>query len=290
MRLPYFEHLPTIERPLYGNSDFQKLRIWFEALDDTAVTQNPKILVAKGAFLSVFGNFVESEACLEAAIPLINTDDKELYFGVMIHKARILRNFVSFEESNALLDKIFEMLDNPTGEMAYSIAIEKLYNLCWNSMHWAKMQRLTYSLIFTGEPKDDIVREIFKNLGRAGAYLKSLVLARLMGYFAAISDLRNAVNCTKLCIETGDKAGMFLHTTMAYGILTRAAIEAKDYEKSVFLTRRYLNLCYENGLYEYFRLQKAYGPVLEFAYNNGIQPEFAQQMMEFAGYRQKKCT
>jgi hypothetical protein len=47
----------------------------------------PKMLVAKGAFLSVLGNFVQAKACLEAAIPLMNRDDKELYFEAMIHKA-----------------------------------------------------------------------------------------------------------------------------------------------------------------------------------------------------------
>jgi LuxR family maltose regulon positive regulatory protein len=78
-------------------------------------------------------NIVMKKACLEAAIPLIDKDDRELYFEAMIHKARVLRNFVSFEESNALLDELFEMLDKPSGELAYSVVIEKLYNLCWNS-------------------------------------------------------------------------------------------------------------------------------------------------------------
>jgi two-component SAPR family response regulator len=35
-------------------------------------------------------------------------------------------------------------------------------------------------------------------------------------------------------------------------------------------------------------LRKAYDPVLEFAYNYGIKPEFTKQMIEFAGYRPKK--
>jgi tetratricopeptide (TPR) repeat protein len=325
-----------------------ELRIWFQALNDAAVKLNPAMLVAKGAFLSVLGNFVQAKACLEAAIPLMNREDKELYFEAMIHMARVLRNFVSFEESNKLLDELIAKLEGTTGEPAYSVVIEKLYNLCWNSkigeayalarhmiescanagniktmrwferylctihffagrmkdsvyyyekslelpkgeqnflgvhstgiyaakayqmlgersrslsvlseelgrlrntgnyeemwagyllaaeihyqntlidkingenasyetaikyftladeyaplyrktnfqMHWAKMQRLTYSLIFTDGPKENVIREILENLDRAGAYLKSLVLARLMGYFTAISDYSNAV-------------------------------------------------------------------------------------------------
>ncbi|MGI5849139.1 MAG: helix-turn-helix domain-containing protein, partial [Christensenellales bacterium] len=395
-------------------------------------------------FLSVIGNFVHAKACLEAAIPLIKSDDKELYFEAMIHKARVLRNFVSFEESNKLLDELIAKIGNSSYELAYSVVIEKLYNLCWDSRigeayaltrqmielcanagnikvmrwferylctiqffagnikesvyyyekslelpedersflgmhsigiyvakayqmlgkrsrslsvlseelqrlrntgnyeemwagyllaaeihyqntfidkmndenasyetavkyftlaaeyaplyrktnfqtHWVKMQRLTYSLIFTDSPKEDIVREIFENLDRAGAYLKSLVLARLMGYFTSIFDYPNAVKCANLCIEEGESSGMLLHASLAYGVLARAAIKTKDHETSIGLTRRYLKLCSDYGFYEYFRLRKAYDPVLEFAYNYEIEPEFTKQMIEFAGYQPKKA-
>ncbi|NLO41174.1 MAG: hypothetical protein GX115_17115 [Ruminiclostridium sp.] len=432
----YREHIKA------GN--YNELRIWFQALDDASVELSPGILVAKGAYLSVIGNFVQAESCLNKAIPLIGKDDKEIYFEVRIHKARVLRNFVSFEASNLLLDELITMLDNHiTSELTYSVYIEKLYNLCWNSqiseayalarhaielcaktgnikvmcwferylstihffagrmkdsvyyyekslalpedernflgMHstdiyvakayqmlgdrsrslsilkgelqrlrntgnyeemwagyllaaeihyqntfidkmngenasyetaakyftladeyaplyrktdfqvqWAKMQRLTYSLIFTNDPNEDDVQEIFDNLGRAGAYLKSLVLARLMGYFSAISDYPNAIICANQCIETGESAGMFLHSSLAYGILARAALETRNHEKATILTGRYLKLCSDNGIYEYFRMRKAYDKVLEFAYENGIEPGFTKQMMEFIGYRPKK--
>jgi len=164
-----------------------------------------------------------------------------------------------------------------------------LYRKTNFQLHWAKMQRLTYSLIFTDAPKEEIVQEIFDNLDQAGAYLKNLVLARLMGYFSAISDYQGAVKCASLCIEAGEEAGLLLHPSLAYGILARAAIATKDYENAARLTARYLKLCSDNGLYEYFRLRKAYDPVLAFAYDNGIEPEFTGQMMEFAGYSRKKA-
>lgn len=113
--------------------DYNEPRIWFKALESASVQLSPRLLVAKGAFLSVIGNFVQAKACLEAAIPLISIDDKELYLEAMIHKARVLRNFVSFEESNRLLDELITKLDDQTGELSYAVVIEKLYNLCWNS-------------------------------------------------------------------------------------------------------------------------------------------------------------
>ncbi len=422
---------------------YNELRVWFQALDDARIVLGPRLLVAKGAFLSVIGNFVEAKNCLAMAIPLLDRNDKKLYFEAMVHQARILRNFVSFEESNKLLDELMTKLEDQAFELTYDVVIEKLYNLCWDSkvnealplarqmiercanagelrvmrwferylctiyffvgnmkesvyyyeksldlseedlkylgvhsigihaakayqmlgdrerslsviseelqrlrntgnleelwsaylfaaeihyqnafidsmnggnnsfetavkyfsvadefapmyrkttfqMHWAKIQRQVSSLIFTDAPKEDTVREIFENLADAGAYLKSCILARLMGYFSAISDYQNAVRCAGMCIEVGESTGMMLHASLAYGILARAAIEMKDDEKAARLISRYLKLCSENGICEYFRMRKAYDPILEFAYNNGIEPEVTRQLMEFARFTPKK--
>ncbi|PNT92017.1 hypothetical protein [Clostridium thermosuccinogenes] len=188
---------------------------------------------------------------------------------------------------NAFIDRMNGL--DASFEMAikyFALADEyaPLYRKTEFQMHWAKMQRLTYSLIFNNAPNEENVREIFENLSNAGGYLKCLVLARLMGYFSTISDYPNAIKCASLCIQAGERAGMMLHPSMAYGVLARAAIASKDHERAKQLTERYLKLCSDNGLYEYFKMRKAYDPVLEFAYNNGIEPEFTRSMMEFAGY------
>jgi len=163
-----------------------------------------------------------------------------------------------------------------------------LYRKTRFQMHWATMQHLTYSLMFTSDPKEDMVREIMDNLDGAGDYLKSIVFARLMGYYGAVSDYPNAVWCARQCIETGESAGLMLHASLAYGVLARAAIAAKEQEKATMLTARYLRLCREYGLYEYFKMRKAYDPILEWAYEHGIEPEFTAQMMAFVGYRPRK--
>ncbi|MEN6347836.1 MAG: hypothetical protein ABFD08_00350 [Syntrophomonas sp.] len=425
------------------SGNYSGLRMWFQTLGEGALSSNPEILLAKGAFLSSIGNFIEAKACLDAVIPLLQEDDKTLYIEAMVHKARVLRNLVSFEESNRLLDRLISSLNGPVSEISYSVVIEKLYNLCWNSqineacaltgqmieacaragnlkvkawferyltavyyfagrmkesvyyyekslelpeserqylgmhsvgiyaakawqmlgdrsrslaiisaelqrlkntgkyeemwacylfaaeiyyqntfidrtnggnqtfettikyfnladeyaplyrktefqMQWAKMQRLTYSLIFTDKPREDIIGEIFLHFDQTGDYLKTIVLGRLFGYFAALSDSRNAVKYAKLCIETGEKVNMMLLPTLAYGILARNAIAMKDQAAAVNLTKRYLQLCFENGVYEQFRMRKAYDPILALAFENGIEPVFTKQMMAFAGYQAKK--
>lgn len=424
--------------------NYNELRIWFQALGSGEEKLSPGLLVAKGVLLSVLGNFVEAKACLEAAIPLMNKDDRDLYFEAMIHKARVLRNYISFEESNRLLDGLIAELDNPADELAYAVVIEKLYNLCWNSqireayqlarhmielcakagsikvmgwferylctiyfflgnmkesvyyyekslvlpedelkylgMHstgiyvakayqmlgdrdrslsvmyedlkrlrstgnyeelwagyllsaeihyqnnfidkmngenvsfvtckkyftlageyaplyrktdfqieWAKLQSLTYSLIFSNAPNEDRVKEIFHHLDSVTAYLQNIVLARLMGYYFAISDYPNAIKCAGLCVEAGEKSGMLLHSSLAYGVHAIGAIMTGDHENSILLTGIYLRLCHENGLYEYFRLRSTYDLILEFAYENGIEPEITSVIMEFAGYKPKKA-
>jgi len=164
-----------------------------------------------------------------------------------------------------------------------------LYRKTDFQMQWAIMQRLTYSLMFASGPKEEIINEIYSNLGKAGNYLKSVILARLYGYYAAVSDLPNAVKCAKLCIEVGEKSNMQLHSTLAYGMLARAAIAAADKNEAANYTEHHLRLCSDNGIYEYFKARKEYDPILEFAYDNDIEPNITKQIMEFTGYKTKKA-
>ena len=77
--------------------------------------------------------------------------------------------------------------------------------------------------------------------------------------------------------------------TMAYGFLARLALEEGDDAKTSDLVRHFLQLCETNGMYEYFRMRRAYDPILQFAYDKGIEKAFASQMMVFSGYRPKKA-
>lgn len=448
IRIQNTELLETILLACYReymrNGNYNQLRVWFGVLEDTHHETNSKILVAKGAYLSSIGNFTGAKTCLDAAIPLLKDDSKELYIEAMLHKARVYRNYISFEESNLLLDELIAKLDNPASELAYDVIIEKLYNLCWNSnineaytlvqqsieacaragslkvrdwfqrylctiyffmgrmkeavyyyekslelpenelqyldlhgigiyaakayqmlgdrdrslaiitdelqrlkstgkyeemwfgylfaaeiyyqnsfidsmngesvsyettkqyftlaneyaplyrktdfqMQWVKMLRLTYSLIFSNTPQIETINEIFISLDKSSNYLKCIILARLFGYYAAVSDYPNAVRCAKLCIEAGEKANMLLHSTLAYGILARAILAAGNTEAAEHYIRRYLQLCYELGINEYFRMEKCYEPIIKFAFNKGIEPEATRFMIDFAGYKTKKA-
>jgi hypothetical protein len=142
--------------------------------------------------------------------------------------------------------------------------------------------------MFTEGPKENIINEIYANLDQAGNYLKTIILGRLFGYFGAVGDFPSAVKCAKMCIGIGEISNIMLLPSLSYGILARAAIEMKDHMLAVNLTKRYLQLCSENGIYEYFRMRKSYDPILEFAFDNGIEPAITKQMMAFAGYETKK--
>jgi ATP-dependent transcriptional regulator len=163
-----------------------------------------------------------------------------------------------------------------------------LYRKTDFQMKWTRMQKIIYSLMFTSEAKENLLHDIFDHLDQIYDYFKTIALARLYSYFGAISDFQNAVKYAKLSIELGERANMMLMATMAYGILVRVSILKKDQEQAIILTGRFLRLCSDNGVYEYFRMRKAYDPILEFALIHGIEPEITRRMMEFAGYSPKK--
>jgi hypothetical protein len=88
-----------------------------------------------------------------------------------------------------------------------------------------------------------------------GDYFKMIALARLLIYFGAIGNFTEAVKCATLCIEIGERSGMMLTAAGAHGMFARAAILMKDHAKAVGITRRFLQLCEEKGVYEYFRIR-----------------------------------
>lgn len=231
--------------------------------------------------------------------------DRERSISIISAELQKLRSMGRYEEmwsgylfaaeifyQNTFIDRMNGSGQTFESTMKYFSLAEEyapLYRKTDMQIQWAKLQRLSYSLMFTDESKENITNEIFTNLENAGDYLKTIILGRLFGYFAAVSDFPNAVKCARLCIEIGEKSNIMLLPTLAYGILARAAITMKNHGQGVYLTKRYLQLCSENGIYEYFRMRKAYDPILEFAYDNGIEPDITKQLMEFAGYQIKKA-
>lgn len=156
-------------------------------------------------------------------------------------------------------------------------------------MQWAKMQRLICSLMLESGNKEHIINEIITNLDEVNDYLKTIALGRLFVYFTSVSDFPSAVKYAKRSIEIGEKADIMIIPIIAYGILARVAIASKDPASAVQMTAKFLKLCSENGIYEFFRIKKLYFPILEFALDQGIEPAFIEQMMAFAGYKTKKA-
>lgn len=121
---------------------------------------------------------------------------------------------------------------------------------------WAKIQRLVYSLIFSSSPNLSLIEEILSNLGNVNDYLKTIVLGRLFAYYISISDFPNAVKYARMSIEIGERSGAMMIPTIAYGFLTGAAISAMDEAAACNLATRYLKLCSENGIYDYFKIRE----------------------------------
>jgi LuxR family maltose regulon positive regulatory protein len=163
-----------------------------------------------------------------------------------------------------------------------------LYRRTEFQMRWAKMHRLACSLLLENGNQGSIIDEIIVNLDGIPHYPKTIILGRLFSYYVSLSDFPNAVKYARLAIAFGEESGLMLIPTTAYGILAKAAITIGDQDQAVQLTSRYLQLCSENGVYDYFRMHKEYGPILEFALSNGTEPDFAKQMLVLAGYNTKK--
>jgi hypothetical protein len=173
----------------------------------------------------------------------------------------------------------------------FSLADEyaPLYRKSKFQMDWATLQRNIYGLMFANIEKEKMIEEIYKTIPRVSDHFKTVALGRLYNYLGSISDFPRAAECAKRSIEIGERANIMMIATMAYGFLARIALSKQEDAEASLLIRRFLQLCNENGIYEYFRMRKAYDPILEFAWLHDIETEFTKQMMDFAGYTVKKA-
>jgi len=117
----------ALGRP-FGQGCYRNLRRYFECMEARKIELSPRVLLARGMYLSSRGRFYEADQCLREALPRLNGDRKVL-LQVMAHKARILRNKVSFEESSRLLDSLLPLPEDTPMEDMYLVMIEKIHNL-----------------------------------------------------------------------------------------------------------------------------------------------------------------
>ncbi|WP_236860064.1 hypothetical protein [Candidatus Formimonas warabiya] len=109
------------------------LRKYFDFLEEQSADLSPRVMLAKGMFLSDQGDFYQAEKYLRTAIPQLSNDDKDLYVHAMTHMARVLRNRVSFDESTRCIDALLPLLQDAPMQNWYGVMIEKIHNLTLTS-------------------------------------------------------------------------------------------------------------------------------------------------------------
>ncbi len=105
------------------------LKKYFDFLEAQGAELTSHVMIAKGILLSDQGRFVQAEELLSAAIPRLDGEDKNLYYFVMAHMARVLRNRVSFTESTRCIDLLLPLPKDIPAQALYGVMIEKIHNL-----------------------------------------------------------------------------------------------------------------------------------------------------------------
>ena len=231
--------------------------------------------------------------------------DREHSLSVLNESLQRLRNTGKYEElwmgylfaaeiyyQNAAIDRRNgKSVSFDTTIRYFTLANEyaPLYRRTSYQLRWAEMQQLSYSLIFENGPKDEIIKKIMARLDEVSDFFKCIILSRLMGYMAAVHDCSGAAEYARQDIVVGERTGLLLFSTLARGVVLLTALSAGDTEYVRQNTGRFLRLCVNNGILAYFSVPKDYGPILQFASDNGIEPEATGKLMEFAGFRIKKA-
>lgn len=134
----------ALGRP-FGQGRYGNLKGYFALMEARKIELSPRVLLARGLYLSSQGLFYEADQCLKEALPKLE-GDRRILVQVMAHKARILRSKVSFAESNSLLDSLLPLPEDTPMEDVYLVMIEKIHNLTL-STRLTEALELTQSLI-----------------------------------------------------------------------------------------------------------------------------------------------
>ncbi len=117
---------------LFGRGCYQNLKKYFDCMETHRIVLSPRVLLARGMYLSSQGLFAEADACLNA-VPDLSGEDRMIQLYALTHKARVLRHRASFEESTRCIDSLQPLLVDAPPEVWYMVMIEKIYNLTMSS-------------------------------------------------------------------------------------------------------------------------------------------------------------
>lgn len=118
----------ALGRP-FGGGRYGSLKRYFDCMEAQQIELSPRVLLARGMYLSSRGRFYEADMCLSAAMPGLSSEDQPVWLHAMAHKARILRNRVSFEESSRCINSLLPLPEDAPMEDWYLVMIEKIHNL-----------------------------------------------------------------------------------------------------------------------------------------------------------------
>lgn len=134
----------ALGRP-FGGGRYGNLQRYFDCMEAKKIELSPRVLLARGMYLSSRGYFYEADRCLCIALPDLNSEDRHIWLQAMIHKARILRGKVSLEESSRCIDSLLPLPGDTPMEDWYLVMIEKIHNLVLSS-RFREALDLTFSM------------------------------------------------------------------------------------------------------------------------------------------------
>jgi len=134
----------ALGRP-FGRGRYGNLKGYFDCMEARCTPLSPRVLLARGLYLSSQGRYYEADRCISEALPKLK-EDRKVILQVMAHKARILRSKVSFEESSRLIDSLLPLQEDTSMEDRYMVMIEKIHNLTL-STRLSEALELTLSLL-----------------------------------------------------------------------------------------------------------------------------------------------
>ncbi|SET34793.1 ATP-, maltotriose-and DNA-dependent transcriptional regulator MalT [Natronincola peptidivorans] len=224
-----------LDKPFEGGR-LRSFKKYFDFLQPISVGLPPRVLLARGMYLSEQGEFSEAEKFLRGAIPHLDSEDKHLYLHAMVHQARVLRNRVSFQESTNCIDNLLPLSEDTPMQLQYMVMIEKIHNLTLTSQLSAALD-LTLNMME-------------KSLVAGNAGVKLWLERYLTAIYFYMGDYKNCLKVYEktLTISKEEQDWLMRHSVGAYA--AKAYQVSGQEEKVQPLLQEELARMHQLGLYE----------------------------------------
>lgn len=228
----------------------------------------------------------------EKALPLLDSELRNLHQLGLMEELSI--NYLIYAEVLSAL----ELKKHYLGKVVNFAESDKYLNLAEeyallnrSNRDYARIVnvwKLCSALVLMPEKAKEYIDEILTLLEKITPMFQTLAYGRMANALEVLQyDRKQYKEYYEKSIEVGESVSSYGYVTIAYGKLASLYLDEGEEKKGLEYTRKFMELASEYDNRFYFCFKTLFGPILKFAAEAKITPDFTREMLIYGSYTVK---